>query len=138
MTMHIKFLKPISSSAILLALAMPAAVQAQDAAQVSPDAPYAETVFFGDGYTDAGFFRPLLPSSVRPITAQFLDNPGNVWAQFLADYYQIAANPNGNGQTVTDYAVGGARVGLSSASALGPIPSLTAQLNTYLTSGDAT
>ncbi len=94
---------------------------------------YSQTVFFGDSLTDAGYFRPLLPASVRPVTGQFTTNPGLVWAQVLADYYGTRADPNGNGQTGTNYAAGGARVGTNTTGALGPIPSLATQVNTYLT-----
>jgi outer membrane lipase/esterase len=95
--------------------------------------PYSQTVFFGDSLTDAGFFRPLLPASVRPVTGQFTTNPGFVWSQYLADYYGTSATPNGNGQTGTNYAAGGARVGVNSTGALGPIPSLATQTTNYLT-----
>jgi len=94
--------------------------------------PYSQTVFFGDSLTDAGFFRPLLPASVRPVTGQFTTNPGFVWSQHLADYYGTGAAPNGNGQTGTNYAAGGARVGINTTGALGPIPSLVTQANNYL------
>ena len=95
--------------------------------------PYTQTVFFGDSLTDSGFFRPLLPASVRPVTGQFTTNPGFVWSQYLADFYGTGAAPNGNGQTGTNYAAGGARVGVNSTGALGPIPSLATQVNNYLT-----
>ena len=94
--------------------------------------PYSQTVFFGDSLTDAGFFRPLLPASVRPVTGQFTTNPGSVWAQYLATYYGTESIPNGNGQLGTNYAAGGARVGVNSTGALGPIPSMTTQMNNYL------
>ncbi len=96
------------------------------------NSPYSQTVFFGDSLTDAGFFRPLLPASVRPVTGQFTTNPGFVWAQYLAEYYGTSSDPNGNGQTGTNYAVGGARVGVNSTGALGPIPSMATQVNNYL------
>jgi outer membrane lipase/esterase len=95
--------------------------------------PYSQTYFFGDSLTDAGFFRPLLPASVRPVTGQFTTNPGFVWSQWLADYYGTSAAPNGNGQTGTNYAAGGARVGVNTTGALGPQPSLATQMNNYLT-----
>ncbi len=95
--------------------------------------PYTQTVFFGDSLTDSGFFRPLLPASVRAVTGQFTTNPGFVWSQYLADYYGTSAAPNGNGQTGTNYAAGGARVGVNTTGALGPIPSLATQVNNYLT-----
>lgn len=94
--------------------------------------PYSQTVFFGDSLTDGGFFRPLLPASVRPVTGQFTTNPGLVWSQYLADFYGTGAAPNGNGQTGTNYAAGGARVGINSTGALGPIPSLATQVTNYL------
>ena len=94
--------------------------------------PYSQTVFFGDSLTDGGFFRPLLPASVRPLTGQFTTNPGFVWSQYLADFYGTGAVPNGNGQTGTNYAAGGARVGINSTGALGPIPSLATQVTNYL------
>lgn len=93
---------------------------------------YSDTVFFGDSLTDAGFFRPLLPLSAQPFTGQFTTNPGDVWAELLADYYGGDRNPNGNGQTGDDYAAGGARVGVDTVGALGPIPSLRSQMNSYL------
>ncbi|KGM55256.1 esterase [Lysobacter daejeonensis GH1-9] len=94
---------------------------------------FTQTVFFGDSLTDAGYFRPLLPASVRAVTGQFTTNPGYVWAQHVADYYGTTASANGNGQTGTNYAAGGARVGVNSTGALGPIPSLATQVNNYLT-----
>jgi outer membrane lipase/esterase len=94
--------------------------------------PYTQTVFIGDSLTDGGFFRPLLPASVRPITGQFTTNPGLVWSQYLADFYGTGAAPNGNGQIGTNYAAGGARVGINSTGALGPIPSLATQTTNYL------
>lgn len=103
------------------------------AAPASAAGPYSQTVFFGDSLTDSGFFRPLLPLTVRPVTGQFTTNPGFVWSQWLADYYGTRADPNGNGQTGTNYAAGGARVGVNSTGALGPIPSLATQVNNYLT-----
>ncbi|HZH43256.1 MAG TPA: SGNH/GDSL hydrolase family protein, partial [Lysobacter sp.] len=75
---------------------------------------YSQTVFFGDSLTDAGYFRPLLPANVRSVTGQFTTNPGLVWSQYLADYYGTRADANGNGQTGTNYAAGGARVGVNS------------------------
>lgn len=119
-------------SSALLACALPGSALAQSSIGTSPDKPYEETVFFGDSLTDSGYFRTLLPASVRPVTGQFLDNPNWVWAQFLADFYGNGAVPNGNGQTGTNYAAGGARAGVNTTGALGPIPSLTTQIGNYL------
>jgi outer membrane lipase/esterase len=113
----------------LLAAALAIAVSAPAAAAGSP---YSQTVFFGDSLTDAGYFRPLLPVSVQPVTGQFTTNPGFVWAQYLADFYGTSAGANGNGQNGTDYAAGGAQVGVDTSGALGPIPSLATQVGSYL------
>jgi outer membrane lipase/esterase len=120
--------RPIRSLLSVAVLAATAAI----AAPASAAGPYSQTVFFGDSLTDSGFFRPLLPASVRPVTGQFTTNPGFVWSQYLADYYGTRADPNGNGQTGTNYAAGGARVGVNSTGALGPIPSLATQTTNYL------
>ena len=120
--------RPIRSLLTVALITATAAV----AAPALAAGPYSQTVFFGDSLTDGGFFRPLLPASVRPVTGQFTTNPGLVWAQYLADFYGTGAAANGNGQTGTNYAAGGARVGISTTGALGPIPSLAAQVNTYL------
>lgn len=120
--------RPIRS---LLAVALITATAAV-AAPALAAGPYSQTVFFGDSLTDSGFFRPLLPASVRPVTGQFTTNPGLVWSQYLADFYGTGAVPNGNGQTGTNYAAGGARVGINSTGALGPIPSLATQTTNYL------
>ncbi|HEX6603799.1 MAG TPA: autotransporter domain-containing protein, partial [Sphingomicrobium sp.] len=121
-------------SAILAALSASAAFTSPASAADT----YSQTVFFGDSLTDAGFFRPLLPAAIQPVTGQFTTNPGDVWAELLADYYNTNAEPNGNGQTGSDYAAGGARVGLDTVGALGPIPSLTSQMNSYLASTGGT
>jgi len=95
---------------------------------------FPQTVFFGDSHTDSGFFRPLLPLSVRPVTGEFTTNPADVWSQILARFYGTSAEPNGNGQTGSNHAAGGARVAVNTTGALGPIPSLATQLNNYLAS----
>jgi outer membrane lipase/esterase len=125
MTLQLRARRPTRT---LLAIAL-----AMTTAPAFADGPYSQTVFFGDSLTDAGFFRPLLPASVRPVTGQFTTNPGFVWAQHLAEFYGTSAVPNGNGQTGTDYAAGGARVGINTTGALGPIPSLATQTSQYLT-----
>jgi outer membrane lipase/esterase len=124
MTLTLRARRP---SRTLLAIALTMA-----ALPAFADGPYSQTVFFGDSLTDAGFFRPLLPASVRPVTGQFTTNPGFVWAQYLADFYGTSSAPNGNGQTGTNYAAGGARVGINTTGALGPVPSLATQTNNYL------
>ncbi|KRA46688.1 esterase [Pseudoxanthomonas sp. Root630] len=121
-----------SSSPVRSLLAVALAMAAVPA--LAQNGPYTQTVFFGDSLTDAGYFRPLLPASVRAVTGQFTTNPGFVWSQYLAEYYGTSAYANGNGQVGTNYAAGGARVGTNTTGALGPIPSLATQVNTYLTS----
>lgn len=120
-------MKPLSRTLLAAALAL-----ATTPAFAQQAAPYSQTVFFGDSLTDAGYFRPLLPASVRPVTGQFTTNPGFVWAQWIADFYGTSAAPNGNGQTGPNYAAGGARNGIDTTGALGPIPSLATQTSRYL------
>ena len=90
------------------------------------------TVFIGDSLTDSGYFRPLLPAAVRPVTGKFTTNPAFVWAEHVADYYGTNAAPNGNGQTGDNYAAGGATVATDIVGPLGPAPSLRTQANRYL------
>ncbi|NIJ68824.1 autotransporter domain-containing protein [Xanthomonas sp. 60] len=90
------------------------------------------TVFFGDSLTDSGYFRPLLPPSVQPVTGKFTTNPAWVWAEHVADYYGTNATPNGNGQSGDNYAAGGATVATDIVGPLGPSPSLRTQASRYL------
>lgn len=98
---------------------------------------FSQTVFFGDSLTDSGYFRPVLVQVAGPqaaVLGRFTTNPGLVWAEYVADYYGTSAASNGNGQTGTDYAAGGARVGMPNPTALGVAPSLVDQMNSYLAS----
>ncbi|MEP6906420.1 MAG: autotransporter domain-containing protein [Pseudoxanthomonas sp.] len=94
---------------------------------------YSDTVFFGDSLTDSGHFRPALVQAAGPSAAvlgRFTTNPGLVWAEFMAeDDGTDAVSDNQGGH---NYAVGGARSGINTSGALGPIPSVTAQLSSYL------
>jgi len=103
------------------------------AAPAFADSAFDQTVFFGDSLTDSGYYRPLLPASVQPVTGKFTTNPGWVWSEYVADYYGTNASPNGNGQSGDNYAAGGARVAAVNVTALGSAPSLTSQVNAYLT-----
>lgn len=136
--MKTKFCRTLLASALALA-ALPAFAQ-------SARAPFTRTVFFGDSLTDAGYFRPTLVQLVGPngaILGQFTTNPGLVWSQQLAEYYRGNASAawTGNGTTNPalaggdNWAVGGARAGVDTGSALGYIPSLTTQYARYLSSG---
>jgi len=82
--------------------------------------PYTKTVFIGDSLTDAGYFRPLLPAAVRPVTGQFTTNPGWTWAEHVANYYGTNGAAHGNGQNGDNYAIGGARVGVDTSQVLAP------------------
>ena len=82
--------------------------------------PFSNTYFLGDSLTDSGQF----------MGQRFTTNPGEVWSQQLADKLGTSADPSSkNG---TNYAVGGARVGVDSSTTVGgttvPIPSLRTQL----------
>ena len=118
------------SRTVRTALAAALALAALPAA--AHDHPFTQTVFFGDSLTDAGYFRPLLPPEVQAVTGQFTTNPGLVWSQWLADFYGTAARPQGNGQTGTNFAAGGARNGVDVTGALGFTPSLATQAAGYL------
>src|SRR5690554_4156870 len=96
---------------------------------------FSRTMLFGDSLTDGGFFRPLLPPEVQPVTGQFTTNPGWVWAQYLAERYGTDASANGNGQSGDNYAVGGARVAGDVVGALGPTPSLATQVQSFIGAG---
>src|SRR5690606_8649006 len=118
------------SRTVRTALAAALALAALPAA--AHDHPFTQTVFFGDSLTDAGYFRPLLPPEVQAVTGQFTTNPGLVWSQWLADFYGTAARAQGNGQTGTNFAAGGARNGVDVTGALGFTPSLATQAAGYL------
>lgn len=100
---------------------MAAAIALAALPAMAGESPYSKAVFFGDSLTDAGYFRPLLPADVRPVTGQFTTNPGWVWSQQVANYYGLNGAANGNGQSGDNYAVGGARVGVDVASPMGTI-----------------
>lgn len=96
---------------------------------------YSQTIFFGDSLTDSGHFRPTLVQIAGPqaaILGRFTTNPGLVWAEYLADYYDAAAISANQGGS--NYAVGGARTGTDTAVQLGPVPSITTQVTNYLAS----
>lgn len=106
------------------------------------DSPFTQTIFFGDSLTDGGFFRSLLPANVQSVTGQFTTNPGFVWSQYLADYYDSNANVAWKATGATplladgnNWAVGGARTGTDAVGALGYTPSLASQYARYLSSG---
>jgi outer membrane lipase/esterase len=115
-----------------------AAALALAAAPVLAEGPFTQTVFFGDSLSDSGFFRPALVQQAGPSAAlagRFTTNPGLVWAEYLANYYGTDASPawSTNGATVTNgtgtnFAIGGARTGVTSGASL----SMTTQVGAYL------
>jgi len=108
------------------------------AAPAMAQSPYTKTVFIGDSLTDSGYFRPLLPAAVQPVTGQFTTNPGWTWAQHVANYYGTNGAAHGNGQNGDNYAIGGARVGVDTSQVLAagtpaiPVYSLKTQTAQYL------
>lgn len=99
-------------------------------------AQFSQTVFFGDSLTDSGYYRPIT-SALYPISGTFTTNPDPMWSQVLAAHLGTQANPNGNGQTGTNYAIGGARVTTDTTNTdLGipiSVPSANSQIQNYLT-----
>lgn len=95
---------------------------------------YSQTIFFGDSLTDAGSFRPGLVQAVGPsgaVLGRFTTNPGLVWSEYVADYYNANARPANQGGT--NYAVGGARNAVNGTSPFGAIPALSTQIAAHLT-----
>ena len=90
------------------------------AGTVAEAGPFSQTYFLGDSLTDSGQF----------MGQRFTTNPGKVWSQQLAEELGTAADPSG--KKGTNYAVGGARVGVNSSTTVGgvtvPIPSVRTQL----------
>jgi outer membrane lipase/esterase len=118
--------KPLRS---LLAVALACAAVPAFAQQ----APFSQTVFFGDSLTDSGHFRPALIGLIGPngaLIGKFTTNPGLVWSEQLAAYYGTDATSDNQGGT--NYAVGGALAGTDSVGGLGAIPSLQSQVGAYL------
>ncbi|GAA4860201.1 autotransporter domain-containing protein [Luteimonas vadosa] len=132
----------LACSLMLVALTLAASpVLAQSAPQT-----YSRTIVFGDSLSDAGFYRPVLIQQAGPGAAfvgRFTTNPGQVWVEYLAQFYGTSADPawgltgtgivNGTG---TNYAAGGARVNLPPGFPPSPptnaAPPLSAQINAYL------
>ncbi|HET7656119.1 MAG TPA: autotransporter domain-containing protein, partial [Luteimonas sp.] len=110
-----------------------AALALAAAPAMAQDSPFSQTVFFGDSLTDSGHFRPALIQLIGPngaLIGRFTTNPGLVWSEYLADYYGTDATSNNQGGS--NYAVGGARVGVDASGGLGPIPSVATQVQAYL------
>lgn len=127
-------MKPLRSVLVVALVLAAAPALAQSATPNSYTRPYSQTIFFGDSLTDSGHFRPVLVDAIGPeagILGKFTTNPWLVWSEYLAAYYgtdATAANQGG-----TNYAVGGARAGQDEVGALGFTPSMTTQVDSYLT-----
>lgn len=125
----------------LLARSTLAAALALAAAPVlAQQGQFSRTIFFGDSLTDAGHYRPVLIDAIGPsgaLIGQSTTNPGFVWAQHVASHYGTDRFANGNGQGGDNYAVSGARVTEDTVGSLGPTPSVTTQVRTYLAGGAA-
>jgi outer membrane lipase/esterase len=118
-----KPLRTVLAAALALA-ALPAFAQ---------QAPFSQTVFFGDSLTDSGHFRPVLIQLLGPngaLIGRFTTNPGLVWSEYLAQAYGTDATSSNQGGS--NYAVGGGRVGVDTVGGLGAQPSLATQVSTYL------
>ena len=123
----------MSSTRKPLRTLLAAALALAAAPALAQESPFSQTVFFGDSLTDSGHFRPVLVQILGPngaLIGRFTTNPGFVWAEYVADYY--GTNAASNNQGGTNYAVGGARAGVNTATALGAVPSVTTQVGTYL------
>ena len=83
---------------------------------------FSQTIFFGDSLTDSGYYHPITKNLNTPSGA-FTTNPDPVWSKVLAGHLGGSANPNGNGQIGTNYAIGGAKSATEETNAeLGGIP----------------
>ncbi|WP_093134620.1 autotransporter domain-containing protein [Pseudoxanthomonas sp. GM95] len=130
MELHMRAPRSLSTLAAAVVVALAAGAPQAHGEQV-----YSQTVFFGDSLSDSGHFRPTLIQIAGPsaaIVGRFTTNPGLVWGEYLADFY--GTNATSDNQGGTNYAVGGARVGVNSATALGVAPSISSQVTSYLTS----
>lgn len=100
---------------------------------------FSQTYFFGDSQSDSGFFKPITSQAVNP-SGKFTTNVGDdkMWSEHVAAHYGTHATPNGNGQTGTNYAAGGALAGQDSSLNLAgmniAIPSTATQIGNYLKS----
>lgn len=136
-------IRRVSRMACSLVVAVIALAAAPASAQTQP---YSQTIFFGDSLTDPGFFRPLLIQQAGPQAAfigRFTTNPGQVWAEYLAQFYGTSGDAawgltatgivDGSG---TNYAAGGARIslppGFPPSLPTGAAPPLSVQINAYL------
>lgn len=87
---------------------------------------YSQTYFFGDSLSDSGHFQNNLPEDIRDVAGSFTTNPGQVWAEWVADHYGTDATTDNQGGT--NYAIGGARIDTPAANTI-PV---TAQVDLYL------
>lgn len=103
---------------------------------------HAETgvVVFGDSLSDSGYFSPITQGrlGLTP-TGKFTTNPDPVWGELLASKLGQTLTPDIGymGQTGNNFAVGGARAGVSfTQPTFGvPVPSVSEQVETYIARG---
>ncbi|WP_352337345.1 autotransporter domain-containing protein [Psychrobacter sp. 16-MNA-CIBAN-0192] len=104
---------------------------------------YNSVTFFGDSLTDGGYFSPITQGSLGlNQSGQFTTNPDNVWATSFAEQLGTTAVANKylGDKTGNNYATGWARAGkndlrelpIPGASVIVPIPSVSNQVNDYL------
>lgn len=103
---------------------------------------HAETgvVVFGDSLSDSGYFSPITQGrlGLTP-TGKFTTNPDPVWGELLAGKLGQTLTPDIGymGQTGNNFAVGGARAGVSfTQPTFGvPVPSVSEQVENYIARG---
>jgi len=103
---------------------------------------FSRTIFFGDSLTDSGAYAGAPDAGDG---TSFTTDPGNVWAENLADFFgtgAIANNPNNpaTDPTGTNYAQGGAQVTTPYGVGQSPSPQsgqpISTQIDTYLAGVD--
>ena len=96
---------------------------------------FGKVIVFGDSLSDSGNLSQVLPGpSIQP-PLRFTTNPGHVAIENVASALGSTLSPSLNGGS--DYAWGGAGVNNNSPGTPGSVPTLTAQVNAYLSAGSA-
>jgi outer membrane lipase/esterase len=114
------------AGAVALALSMMGAAHATG----SPHSTFNGMVVFGDSLSDAGNISLATVPSIQP-PLEFTTNPGAVTVQNVATGlgYSLTASLAGG----ADYAWGGAGISNNSPGTPSSVPTITSQINTYLT-----
>jgi outer membrane lipase/esterase len=96
---------------------------------------FSKVIVFGDSLSDNGNLSQALPGpSIQP-PLRFTTNPGHVAIENVASALGSTLSPSLNGGS--DYAWGGAGVNNNSPGTPGAVPTLTTQVNAYLSAGSA-